>query len=86
MKQFLVVVLMVMVFVVNATNPLLKKQPENVWFQNTKLPVKNNLLPVFKPAYFIPPYKTPKGSVFCRMEEKVTKASGVWLKLGVGTK
>jgi len=32
---------------------------------------------------FIPRYETPKGAIFCRMEDKVTRATKVWLKLGV---
>lgn len=35
------------------------------------------------PAAFIPRYETPRGAVFCRMEDKVTKATKVWLKIGV---
>jgi hypothetical protein len=31
----------------------------------------------------IPHYETPKGAVFCRMEDRVTRATKVWLKLGV---
>lgn len=31
----------------------------------------------------IPHYQIPKGNVFCIMEDKVTRATGVWLKLGV---
>jgi hypothetical protein len=35
------------------------------------------------PRYFIPRYQTPKGAVFCRMEDKLTKATGIWIKIGV---
>jgi hypothetical protein len=35
------------------------------------------------PSAFIPRYETPKGAVFCRMEDKVIRATKVWLKLGV---
>jgi hypothetical protein len=31
----------------------------------------------------IPRYQICKGAVFCRMEDKVTRATKVWLKLGV---
>ncbi len=31
----------------------------------------------------IPRYQTPKGSVFCRLEDKLTKATRVWVKIGV---
>jgi hypothetical protein len=32
--------------------------------------------------YFIPRYEIPKGSVFCRMEDKLTRATKVWIKVG----
>jgi hypothetical protein len=32
---------------------------------------------------FIPRYETPKGAVFCRMEDRLTKATKVWIKIGV---
>jgi len=32
---------------------------------------------------FIPRFERPKGAIFCRMEDKVTKATKVWLKIGV---
>jgi hypothetical protein len=35
------------------------------------------------PSALIPHYETPKGAIFCRMEDKVTRATKVWLKLGV---
>ena len=34
-------------------------------------------------AAYIPRFERPKGAVFCRMEDKVTKVTGVWLKIGV---
>jgi hypothetical protein len=34
-------------------------------------------------AAYIPRFERPKGAIFCRMEDKVTKATGVWLKVGV---
>ena len=34
-------------------------------------------------ARFIPAYEIPKGSVFCRMEDKLTRLTGVWFKIGV---
>jgi hypothetical protein len=32
---------------------------------------------------FIPRFERPKGAIFCRMEDQVTKATKIWLKLGV---
>jgi len=32
---------------------------------------------------YIPHYQIPKGNVFCRMEDKLTKVSKVWIKIGV---
>ena len=32
---------------------------------------------------FIPRYETPRGAVFCRMEDRLTKATKVWIKIGV---
>jgi hypothetical protein len=34
----------------------------------------------------IPRYHIPKGNIFCRMEDKLTKATGVWIKIGVESK
>jgi hypothetical protein len=31
----------------------------------------------------IPHYQIPKGNVFCRMEDKLTKTTGIWIKVGV---
>ena len=31
----------------------------------------------------IPKYSIPKGNVFCIMEDKLTKATGIWIKVGV---
>lgn len=36
-----------------------------------------------KSAYAIPHYEIPKGAIFCRMEDKLTKATKVWIKVGV---
>lgn len=32
---------------------------------------------------FIPRYEIPIGNVFCRMEDKLTRATKVWIKVGV---
>ena len=32
---------------------------------------------------FIPRFERPKGAVFCRMEDAVTRSTKVWLKIGV---
>ncbi len=37
---------------------------------------------VHSSLYFIPRYEIPKGSVFCRMEDKLTRATKVWIKVG----
>jgi hypothetical protein len=39
--------------------------------------------PMNHPLVYIPKYETPKGAIFCRMEDKVTRVTKVWLKLGV---
>ena len=31
----------------------------------------------------LPRYQIPKGNIFCRMEDKLTKATKVWIKIGV---
>jgi hypothetical protein len=50
-------------------------KPVIYYGQPTQLPVG--------PLALIPHYETPKGAIFCRMEDKVTRATKVWLKLGV---
>ncbi|MES2619533.1 MAG: hypothetical protein V4615_01690 [Bacteroidota bacterium] len=31
----------------------------------------------------VPHYEIPKGNVFCRLEDKLTRATKVWIKVGV---
>ncbi|MFN8285175.1 MAG: hypothetical protein U0V74_00380 [Chitinophagales bacterium] len=31
----------------------------------------------------VPRYSIPKGNVFCIMEDKLTRATGIWIKVGV---
>ena len=31
----------------------------------------------------VPRYEIPKGNVFCRLEDKLTRATKVWIKVGV---
>lgn len=31
----------------------------------------------------VPAYTIPKGNVFCIMEDKLTRATGLWIKVGV---
>ncbi len=33
----------------------------------------------------LPRYQIPKGNIFCRMEDYLTKRTGVWIKVGVWT-
>lgn len=44
---------------------------------------KQPIITEVKPAYTIPHYEIPKGAIFCRMEDKLTKATKVWIKVGV---
>lgn len=37
-----------------------------------------------KPIYMVPRYQIPKGHIFCRMEDIVTRKTNVWLVVGVG--
>lgn len=39
--------------------------------------------PTAHAVYIVPRYQIPRGAVFCRMEDKLTKATGVWIKVGV---
>ncbi len=36
-----------------------------------------------KTSCVIPPYEIPKGNVFCRMEDYLTRKTNVWIKVGV---
>ena len=36
----------------------------------------------YSAMYLIPRYQIPKGSVFCRMEDKLNRATKVWIKVG----
>jgi hypothetical protein len=35
------------------------------------------------PACRIPQYVIPKGNIFCRLEDKLTRSSHIWIKVGV---
>ena len=48
-----------------------------------KIESNTTTLPTVGAAAFIPRFERPKGAIFCRMEDKVTKATKVWFKLGV---
>jgi len=43
----------------------------------------NDKKPDFYTLSPIPRYERPKGSVFCRMEDEMIKATKVWLTVGV---
>ena len=49
----------------------------------SKIQSGNTLTPTVGAGAFIPKYETPRGAIFCRMEDKVTRATKVWLKIGV---
>ena len=48
-----------------------------------KIQSNTTITPTVGASAFIPRFERPKGAIFCRMEDKVTKATKVWLKLGV---
>jgi hypothetical protein len=35
------------------------------------------------PKMYLPPWKRPKGAIFCRMEDYLTAKTKVWIKVGV---
>lgn len=81
MKAALLIVLLVMfqsTFAGNAYRLFLlsKVQPLKACYPTTTVKPMPN-------ARFIPVYEIPKGSVFCRMEDKLTRLTGVWIKIGV---
>lgn len=43
----------------------------------------NPVSPQLPPNAFIPRYETPKGAVFCRLEDLLTRKTNVWIKIGV---
>lgn len=44
---------------------------------------KTNDLASAKTSCVIPHYEIPKGNVFCRMEDYLTRKTNVWIKVGV---
>ena len=49
-----------------------------------QLPATPAALPRKSPMKnYVPAYQIPKGNIFCRMEDAVTRKTGVWLKVGV---
>ena len=58
----------------------------------SKIYIQPRFVETYQPTYtpppvgagaFIPRFERPRGAVFCRMEDMVTKATKVWLKIGV---
>lgn len=46
-------------------------------------PISIAKAPVANKVYTIPRYQIPAGSVFCRLEDKLTRVTKVWVKIGV---
>lgn len=49
----------------------------------SRLQISANDLAYLKSNCVIPHYQTPKGNVFCRMEEYLTHKTNIWIKIGV---
>jgi hypothetical protein len=77
MKPFFFIAALLFFKITTAGNPFLL-------YLHAAPPVKKQLTPnSYLPLYTIPHYQIPKGAVFCRMEDKLTKATGLWIKIGV---
>lgn len=50
---------------------------------NIELSKQTNTQPGNEKSLTIPRYHIPSGSVFCRLEDKLTRATKVWVKIGV---
>lgn len=88
MKTVITILLLVIVFCVKAqdsTSAYKRYVYTNYcYYKTTQVVLKMSPKPVYTYAsmYFIPRYEIPKGSVFCRMEDKLNRATKVWIKVG----
>ena len=83
MKLWLVLMLIVSSFVVNANDPYRAYLLSKIIFQENFKIHKSAPASIAKSNCVIPRFERPKGAVFCRMEDYLTTKTKVWIKVGV---
>ena len=83
MKLWLVLMLIVSSFVVNANDPYRTYLLSKIIVQENFKIHKSAPAYVAKSSCLIPRFERPKGAVFCRMEDYLTTKTKVWIKVGV---
>lgn len=80
MKSAITILLLFSISAVFAGNPY-----RTFLLTRVSAPSKSNafITSTQKPICIIPHYQIPQCSIFCRMEDKLTKATGIWIKIGV---
>jgi len=78
MRWASIIIFLIFSSLLNAQQPSIVAQPLVIKRDTTGHPtiLKN----------MVPTYQIPKGNIFCRMEDLVTRKTGVWLKVGVTDK
>ena len=82
MRICVLLCLMVLGITTGANNPYRTYLLTNVSVAKPA-PTKSGAALPLKTSCVIPRYEIPKGNVFCRMEDKLTRSTGLWLKIGV---
>lgn len=82
MKKLIVLLLLFGSVSAFATNGVKRLMILQACHLSTVRPATSNFSTSYAPLQ-IPKIETPKGAVFCRLEDKLTKATKVWIKIGV---
>jgi hypothetical protein len=83
MKALLVSLLTLFYFSTQAGTPYRSYLLSQIYIVQTKTKQPETCLSSTQITFTIPRYETPKGNVFCRLEDKLIRATKVWIKLGV---
>jgi hypothetical protein len=83
MKALLVSLLVFFAFSLNGETPYRSYLLSKVFTGQIKNRQAESWASVPKINFSIPRYETPKGSVFCRLEDKLIRSTKVWIKVGV---
>lgn len=84
MKGFsILVVFLLLNSHINATNPYIRFLVNSTLHNSVAIKLQHEQTTPAIEVTPIPRYQIPKGAIFCRMEDKLTKATGIWIKVGV---
>ncbi|MCX6198493.1 MAG: hypothetical protein NTY88_04610 [Bacteroidetes bacterium] len=84
MKNYVIIFFVFISFVAQASDAYRTYLLSKVSFQlHSHFQTSANDLASAKTNCVIPHYEIPKGNVFCRMEDYLTRKTNVWIKVGV---